>query len=66
MVKSSSRVTRYFSVQRGRVRTTRAKTFTTEEKAKAWAKEQGYTDYKVENLRSSVAKIGKYRVVVEV
>lgn len=66
MVKEALRVKRYFSKQRGRVRTTRAKTFTTEEKAQTWAKEQGYTDFKIENLKSSEAKVGKYRVLVEV
>ncbi len=63
MVKDALRVTRRLSRLRGRNRTPRAKTFKTKELAQAWAKEQGYKDFRVENLKNEEAKRGKYRVI---
>lgn len=60
------RVKRKFSRQRGRSRSPRAKTFSSEESAKAWAKEQGFEKYSLENLKSDDAKVPKFRVVVEI
>jgi len=66
MTKDALRVTRRYSKLRGRERSPRPKTFASEEAAVAWAKAQGYTTFHVENLRSSEAKQGKFRVVVEI
>ncbi len=66
MVKLARRVKRYFSKLRGRVRENRPKTFTTEEAAKKWAEEQGFKEFKLENLKSPESKTKKIRVIVEV
>lgn len=66
MVKDALRVTRRLSKLRGRNRSPRPKTFKTKESAEAWAKEQGYKTFTVENLKNDEAKQAKYRVVVEV
>jgi hypothetical protein len=66
MTKFALRVKRYFSPQRGRGRSFRPKTFKTEERAKAWAKEQGFENYTLENLKSPESKDKKIRVVVEI
>ncbi|MCB9362200.1 hypothetical protein H6504_02080 [Candidatus Woesearchaeota archaeon] len=47
-----------------RYRKIRAKTFSSEEAAKTWAKEQGIEKYTLENLKSSEATTKKIRVVV--
>ena len=60
------RVKRKFSAQRGRNRAPRAKTFSTEEAAKAWAKEQGFENFSVQNMRNEESKSPKFRVVVEI
>ena len=60
------RVKRKFSRQRGRNRAPRAKTFSTEEAAKTWAKEQGFEKFYVENMKSDEATKAKFRVVVEI
>lgn len=66
MVKLSRRVKRYWSKLRGRIREFRPKTFKDEESANKWAKEQGFTDYKLENLKSTESQTKKIRVIVEV
>ena len=66
MVKLARRVKRYFSKLRGRVREFRPKTFKDEQSAKKWAEEQGFKEYKLENLKSSESKTKKIRVIVEV
>ncbi len=64
MTKLALRVKRRFSRLRGRGnREGRPKTFKSEEAAKAWAKKNGIEKFTVENLRSSEAKVGKYRIV---
>ena len=65
MVKDALRVTRYLSPKRGRGRAFRPKTFKTEAAAEAWAKEQGYDNFRLENMKSPEAKEKKIRVVVE-
>lgn len=60
------RVKRRFSKQRGRSRQPRAKTFSSEELAKAWAKEQGFENFTIENMKNDEAKVSKYRVIVEI
>lgn len=60
------RVKRKFSRQRGRNRAPRAKTFSTEEAAKSWAKEQGFENFSVQNMKNDDAKKAKFRVVVEI
>ncbi|MDD3175902.1 MAG: hypothetical protein PHU51_05480 [Candidatus Nanoarchaeia archaeon] len=66
MQKLAKRVTRALSKLRGRVRLPKPKTFKTEEAANKWAKEQGYTDYKLENLKSTESSTKKIRVIVQV
>lgn len=64
MTKLALRVKRRFSDLRGRGnRQTRPKTFKSEEAATAWAKANGIEKFSIENLRSSEAKVGKYRIV---
>lgn len=65
MVKDALRVKRRFSKLRGRNRSPRPKTFKTKTAAEAWAKEQGYTDFTVENMKNEEAKEAKYRVIVQ-
>jgi len=60
------RVKRKFSRQRGRCRAPRAKTFSSEESAKQWAKEQGFENFSVENMKNDIAKKSKFRVIVEI
>lgn len=61
------RVKRYFSAKRGRGnRQSRPKTFKTEDAAKKWAKEQGFDNFTVENMKNPESKEGKYRVIVEI
>ncbi|MGE0792802.1 MAG: hypothetical protein AB7V77_01320 [Candidatus Woesearchaeota archaeon] len=64
--KLAPRAKKYVSKLRGRVRANRAKTFKTEEAAKKWAEEQGFKDYKLENLKSTESTTKKLRVIVEV
>ena len=64
MTKLALRVKRRFSDLRGRGnRQTRSKTFKSEEAAQAWAKKEGIESFAVENIRSSEATVGKYRIV---
>lgn len=65
MVKDALRVTRRLSKLRGRERTGRPKTFKSEEAAKEWAKEQGITNYQLENLKSPESTTKKIRILVE-
>lgn len=66
MVRESLRVRRRFSKQRGRNRTPRPKTFTTEESANKWAKSRGFEKYALENIRLDDRSKKKIRVIVEV
>jgi len=66
MVKDALRVTRMLSPKRGRNRSFRPKTFSSEESANTWAKAQGFTSYTLENLKSEASSKKKFRVVVEV
>lgn len=66
MGKFSKRVKRYFSPLRGRIRNPRPKTFATEEAANAWAEEQGFKTFKLENMKSSESTTKKIRVVAEI
>lgn len=66
MVNIAKRVSRYFSKLRGRVRSARPKTFKTEEAANKWAKEQGFTDYKLKNLKSTESSEKKIQVIIEI
>lgn len=50
-------------IKNGRNRASRPKTFTTKEAAEKYAKELGVKEYTVENMKSSEAKVGKFRVV---
>ncbi len=66
MVKDALRVTRRLSRLRGRNRAPRPKTFKTKDAAESWAKEQGFKDFRVENLKNDEANQAKYRVIVEI
>lgn len=66
MVKEALRARRRLSRQRGRNRSPRPKTFVSEESAKNWAQKQGYTDFKLENLKTEASTVKKFRVIVEV
>lgn len=48
----------------GRNRTSRAKTFTSEESAKKWAESNGLTNYSFENLKLEGNKEKKIRIVL--
>jgi len=63
MTKTALRVTRRLSKSRGRSRSPRPKTFTTEESAHTWAKAQGLKEYELEHLTTDAAKQKKIRVV---
>jgi hypothetical protein len=59
----SIRAIRPILLKRGRNRAKRPKTFTSEEAANAWAKEQGLKDYTLEDLSMPSAKKRKIRIV---
>ncbi len=63
MVKIALRVTRRLSKARGRSRSPRSKTFSTEESAHTWAKAQGFKEYELDNIKSDSAIVKKIRVV---
>jgi len=52
-------------LNRGRNRTKRPKTFSTEESAKEYAKKQGLNSYKIVNLKLSNEGKAKFKVVTE-
>jgi len=66
MGKLPKKFIRALSKLRGRVRVQRPKTFTNEVAANAWAKEQGLTNYKLDNMKSTESQTKKIRIVVEV
>ncbi len=66
MIRESLRVRRRFSRLRGRHRMPRPKTFTTEESAHAWAKEQGFKNYSLEDMHIGQQSTKKIRVTVEI
>jgi len=66
MTKDALRVTRRLSRQRGRNRAPRPKTFSSEEAANKWAKEQGFKNFKLENMKNETNSKKKFRVIVEV
>lgn len=66
MVKGALRVTRKLSKQRGRNRSPRPKTFSSEESATKWAKAQGFENFRLENLKENSKKDKKIRVIVEI
>jgi hypothetical protein len=63
MKKRSNKNNKWKSFTGGRNRKARPKTFKTEASAHAYAKAQGLTGYKLENLRSSDTKNKKLRIV---
>jgi hypothetical protein len=66
MTKLALRVSRRFSKLRGRGgRATRPKTFSSEDKAKAWAEANGIKKYSLKNLKSAESSTKKIRVEVE-
>lgn len=66
MTKLALRVSRRFSKLRGRGnRSSRPKTFSSEEKAKTWAEANGIKKYTLKNLKSPESSTKKLRVVVE-
>ena len=66
MVKDALRVTRRLSRLRGRERSTRPKTFKTEESATNWAKANNIEKFQLENLKSPDSATKKIRILIEV
>lgn len=66
MVKEALRVTRKLSRQRGRNRSPRPKTFSSEESANNWAKLQGFENFRLENVKEDSNQVKKIRVIVEI
>jgi len=66
MTKLALRVSRRFSKLRGRGnRSNRSKTFTSEDKAKAWAEANNIKKYSLKNLKSPENSVKKIRVIIE-
>ena len=66
MVKDALRVTRKLSRQRGRNRSPRPKTFSSEKAATEWAKAQGFENFTLENMKEEANSKKKIRVIVEI
>lgn len=54
---------RGYETVRTKIRKKRPKTFKTEEAANVWAKEKGLKGYKLFNMRNSLSKKKKIRVI---
>ena len=53
------------NLKKKKIKKKRAKTFKTEETAKAWAKSQNISKYKLVNMKTDEAKTKKIKVVAE-